>query len=58
MTRKLCIKQPIGKQKRQNTTQQHIQNISSTPIYEELLDDVYLPDTLPGQHFHMDFGFV
>ena len=58
MTRKLCIKQPVGKQKRKNTKQQHIQNSPSTPIYEEPFDDVYLPNTLPGQHFHMDFGFV
>ena len=24
----------------------------------KILDDVYIPDTLPGQHFHIDFGFV
>ena len=58
MTRKICIKQPVWKQKRKNTKQQHIQNSPSTPIYEEPFDDVYLPNTLPGQHFHMDFGFV
>ena len=25
---------------------------------EELLDDLHLPDAKPGQHFHIDFGFV
>ena len=25
---------------------------------DEILDDVYLPDAVPGQHFHADFGFV
>ena len=24
----------------------------------DLVDDVYLPEALPGQHFHLDFGFV
>ena len=22
------------------------------------IDDIFIPDALPGQHFHMDFGFV
>ena len=21
-------------------------------------DDIYMPNALPGQHYHMDFGFV
>ena len=26
--------------------------------WEEILDDLHLPEALPGQHFHIDFGFV
>ena len=26
--------------------------------WEDYLDELYLPDVLPGQHFHIDFGFV
>ena len=26
--------------------------------WEDYLDELYLPDALPGQHFHIDFGFV
>ena len=25
---------------------------------EEYIDHIHLPDALPGQHFHFDFGFV
>ena len=25
---------------------------------DKYLDDIHLPDALPGQHFHLDFGFV
>ena len=28
------------------------------PVPPEPPDDMYMPNTLPGQHFHMDFGFV
>ena len=26
--------------------------------WEEALDYLHLPEALPGQHFHLDFGFV
>ena len=26
--------------------------------WDEYLDNLHLPDALPGQHFHIDFGFV
>ena len=29
-----------------------------TPQIEPLDDDIYLPHAQPGQHFHVDFGFV
>ena len=48
MTRKICIKQPVRKTIRKNTKQQHVENISTPPISDELLYDVYLSDTLPG----------
>ena len=58
MTRNFCIDQPVRKLKRKNTKQQHIATISSPPISKEPPDDVYLPDTFPGRHFHMDFRLV
>ena len=58
MTRKLCIKQPIGKAKHKNTKQQHLKTLSTPDVSGEIQDDIYMPNTLPGQHFHMDFGFV
>lgn len=24
-------------------------------VWEDFLDEIYLPDALPGQHFHIDF---
>lgn len=29
-----------------------------TDDLDALLDEIHLPDALPGQHFHIDFGFV
>ena len=26
--------------------------------FEEYVDSLYLPEALPGQHFHINFGFV
>lgn len=25
---------------------------------DDLIDNIYIPNVLPGQHFHMDFGFI
>lgn len=27
-------------------------------LLDDIVDDVFIPDALPGQHFHADFGFV
>ena len=58
MTRKLCIKQPIGQKGRKNTKQQHRDTVLQNDNIEEPQDDIHLPDALPGQHPHMDLGFV
>ena len=58
MTRKLYIKQPIGQKGRKNTKQQHRDNVLQNDNIEELQDDVHSPGALPGQYFHMNFGFV
>ena len=31
---------------------------SDSDIKDKEVDDIYMPKALPGQHFHMDFGFV
>ena len=45
-----------------NTNVDGPRNKTKTPLSAEeptdLTDDVYMPDVKPGQHFHMDFGFV
>ena len=33
-------------------------NPEPVPVPPEPPDDIYMPNSLPGQHFHMDFGFV
>ena len=33
-------------------------DVTDTEEWDEYLDDLHLPDALPGQHFHIDFGFV
>jgi len=33
-------------------------NPEPVPVPPEPPDDLYMPNSLPGQHFHMDFGFV
>ena len=48
MSGKLATKQPIGKKK----------NINNTKPIDDDNDDIYIPNAEPGQHFHMDFGFV
>ena len=32
--------------------------VSTPDTSDEIQDDIYMPNTLPGQHFHMDYGFV
>ena len=58
MTRKLCIKQTIGQTKRKNTKQHHLETDDHNNTFKELQDDIFVPNALPGQYFHMDFAFV
>ena len=58
MTRKLCIKQTIGQTKRKNTKQHHLETDDHSNTFKELQDDIFVPNALPGQYFHMDFAFV
>ena len=51
MSGKLSTKRAIGKKQRKDVNKPSI-----TPPDDD--DDIFLPQALPGQHFHMDFGFV
>ena len=33
-------------------------NTTKKDEWDEYVDDLHLPDALPGQHFHVDFGFI
>jgi deoxyuridine 5'-triphosphate nucleotidohydrolase len=69
MVGKLCTKRSNNKRNR-NLGTVLCQPVSSNPqpdlrdttVIEEhlepFLDDIHLPDANPGQHFHIDFGFV
>ena len=71
MKNKLCTKR-TGKSRYLGATLYNAQTPSSnrspatTPNdidpddddWEEYIDNLHLPDTLPGQHFHINFGFV
>ena len=67
MSNKLCTKLP-GKHKNlgARTKQGNKMNDKSDSMTtedrddddSEILDDIHLPEALPGQHFHIDFGFV
>jgi deoxyuridine 5'-triphosphate nucleotidohydrolase len=59
MSGKLCNKRSIGKSpitKTIGSTKPPSQATVETTKNEE--DTIYIPNALPGQHFHMDFGFV
>ena len=58
MTRKLGIKQPVGNNRRKHTKQQHVETVSNLSSSDKLHNNIHIPDALPGQNFHMDFGFV
>ena len=53
MTRKLYIKQSIGQTKRKNTKKQHLETDDHNNTFEELQDDIFVPNALPRQHFHI-----
>ena len=69
MSGKLCVKQPS---KRKTTIGSTVDNAQKSPTTSPVvdissekekaldtwLDDLHLPDAAPGQHFHVDFGFV
>ena len=61
MPGKLCTKLPgyhhtLGTDRpaHHHTSPEHNDDTNS----DDVVDNVYLPDALPGQHFHMDFGFA
>ena len=57
MPMKLTIKKPLNvKQQRQTTPATAIETNQSTT--DETKDDIILKNINPGQHLHMDFGFV
>ena len=46
------------KRKRTRTKKHKPQPEPQENTSDDTLDDIFLPNALPGQHFHMDFGFV
>ena len=57
MPMKIAIKKPITTTSKRKPTPSS--NCTATISEEiELQDTLHMPDALPGQHFHMDFGFV
>jgi hypothetical protein len=58
MSGKLCTKVPIGKKNRNNKLGASITTTPSTTLQDKTNDNIHIPESLPGQHFHMDFGFV
>ena len=59
MASKLSIKQPHRKSSlRKPATAKDIKLKWADEEHEKLEDDIYMPHALPGQHYHMDFGFV
>jgi dUTP pyrophosphatase len=57
MSGKLCTKVPIGKKVKNNKLGASIPSPPTQPQHE-MNDSIHLPESSPGQHFHMDFGFV
>lgn len=58
MSGKLSTKRPIGKK---NPTKGSVCTHTTEPhthAQPPLDDDIHVPHSTPGQHFHMDFGFV
>jgi hypothetical protein len=59
-----CMKGKITKQRYvQNKHRKAIKRRKSTTLQPpnsttQEIDDIYMPNAPPGQHFHMDFGFV
>ena len=68
MSGKLCTKQPthrrgnlgtvIAVETPETTATSDSNPLESKEALDEWLDELYLPDAEPGQHFHADFGFV
>ena len=48
---------PSNQKKSKSNNKITLQDLLPDPTEEEK-DDIHLPKALPGQHFHMDFGFV
>ena len=59
MPEKLSIKRKYGKNKLKNKRTEIAHELINQSIkIEEDNDDIHIRDAQPGQHFHMDFGFV
>lgn len=58
MSGKLCTKRSIGKRPKPKLGSSAPVPPETQPSTPLINDDTYLPAALPGQHFHMDFGFV
>ena len=48
---------PSNQKKSKSNNKITLQDLLPDPTEEEK-DDIHLPKALPGQYFHMDFGFV
>ena len=58
MSGKLCTKRSIGKKPLNNKLGSTApKSVMQKPVDNDK-DDIFLPNSSPGQHFHMDFGFV
>ena len=61
MADKLCTKVPIGKTKEKKLQRQMQRAGTDTNVVSEIMDDYLEGKSIkgePGQHMHMDFGFV
>ena len=69
MANKLCTKKCSNKHTNLGSTRSTTSASSQSPVsspapdidddeVDAYLDSIHLPDALPGQHFHLDFGFV
>lgn len=66
MQRKLCTKQPYNSEvtplgsvaKEKEATKVTTDDFMDKDEVEEMLDDLHMPEAVPGQHFAMDWGFI
>ncbi len=58
MSGKLSTKQPIGTKSKKHQQYQEPTDRPPDDNNDDAVDEFFLPNAQPGQHFHMDFGFV